>query len=262
MGHLLTLSKAGRIVASREPLHPPFRNRCRPCGAAPSDHDGPGQPSMSRSSAATAPVSFPVILAGFQIRSDLAGGGNAVSPPLVPVRPSSRDPASLPGRWRPRSQCRPSPSALASQNPSKSLSRQTSVSSRGEARLSRVEGVAVSGGCRHRAGASLSTLTTFPLPTRRTERADFPHWALARDHALAPANLTVCPSGTGGPWSAIGARPGSARISRTSPCASDTTTGAVACAGTRSLSAPTVALLHRVLQSTSLPPSIAPIPTR
>ena len=164
MGHLLTPSEAVRIVASREPLHPPFRNRCRPCDAAPSDHVGPGQPSMSRSSAATAPVSFPVILAGFPIRSDLAGGGNAVSPPLVPVRPSSRDPASLPGRWRPRSQCRPSPSALASQNPSKSLSRQTSVSSRGEARLSRVEGVAVSGGFRHRAGASASTLTSFPPP--------------------------------------------------------------------------------------------------
>ena len=61
--------------------------------------------------------------------------------------------------------------------------------------MSRVEGLAVSGGFRHSAGASVSTLTTFPLPAHRTPRADFPHWALARDHALAHAKLHLPPSG-------------------------------------------------------------------
>ena len=35
-------------------------------------------------------------------------------------------------------------------------------------RLRHVEGVADSGGCRHSAGVSVSTLTKFPLLTRRT----------------------------------------------------------------------------------------------
>ena len=65
------------------------------------------------------------------------------------------------------------------------------VESGGEARLSRGEGLAVSGGFRHIAGASGSTLTTFPLPAHRTQRADFPHWALAPDHALAHAKLRL-----------------------------------------------------------------------
>ena len=58
-------------------------------------------------------------------------------------------------------------------------------SSRGEARLSRVEGVAVADGFRPSAGASGSTLTPVPLPAHRTQRAVFPHWALGRDHAFA-----------------------------------------------------------------------------
>ena len=45
--------------------------------------------------------------------------------------------------------------------------------SRGEVRLSRVDGVSVADSFRSCAGASVSTLTTIPLPTRRTERADF-----------------------------------------------------------------------------------------
>lgn len=44
--------------------------------------------------------------------------------------------------------------------------------SRGEAHLSRVEGVAVGVGFRH-SRAPASTLTTLPLPVCRTERADF-----------------------------------------------------------------------------------------
>ena len=52
-----------------------------------------------------------------------------------------------------------------------------------------MEGVAVSVGFRYRAGASFSTLTTFPLPARRAQRADFPHPALVRDHAFAHAKL-------------------------------------------------------------------------
>ena len=60
---------------------------------------------------------------------------------------------------------------------------------RGEAHLSRVEGLAVSGGFRHRAGTSVATLTTFPLPAHRTQRTDFPRWALIRDHAFAHAKL-------------------------------------------------------------------------
>ena len=55
--------------------------------------------------------------------------------------------------------------------------------------MSRVEGVAVADGFRPSAGASVSTLTTFPLPAHRTRRADFPHWALARDHAFAHGKL-------------------------------------------------------------------------
>ena len=62
-------------------------------------------------------------------------------------------------------------------------------SSRGEARLSRVEGVAVADGFRPSAGASGSTLTPVPLPAHRTQRAVFPHWALGRDHAFAHGKL-------------------------------------------------------------------------
>ena len=40
-----------------------------------------------------------------------------------------------------------------------------------------MEGVAVADGFRPRAGASVSTLTTVPLPAHQTQRADFPHWA-------------------------------------------------------------------------------------
>ena len=39
-------------------------------------------------------------------------------------------------------------------------------------------GQADSGGFRHRAGALVSALTTFPLPAHRTQRADCPHWPL------------------------------------------------------------------------------------
>ena len=65
----------------------------------------------------------------------------------------------------------------------------TAPQSRGEARLSRVEGVAVADASRHSADASVSTLITFPLPARRTERADFQHSALVRDYAFAHAKL-------------------------------------------------------------------------
>ena len=43
--------------------------------------------------------------------------------------------------------------------------------------MSRVEGVAVADSLRPCASASVSTLTTFPFPAHRTQRADFPHWA-------------------------------------------------------------------------------------
>ena len=39
----------------------------------------------------------------------------------------------------------------------------------------RAKGVAVAGGFRHRAGASISTVTPFPLPAHRTGRALLPH---------------------------------------------------------------------------------------
>ena len=55
--------------------------------------------------------------------------------------------------------------------------------------MSRVEGVAVADGLRPRAGASVSTLTTFPLPAPRTQRAVFPPWALGRDPAFAHGKL-------------------------------------------------------------------------
>ena len=77
---------------------------------------------------------------------------------------------------------------------------------RGEVRLPRVEGLAVSGSSRHGAGASVSTLATFPLPARRTERGDFPHWALARDHALAHAKPRRPPSGV--PFAILRLAPG------------------------------------------------------
>ena len=44
-----------------------------------------------------------------------------------------------------------------------------------------------SGVQRHPTCSSHPTSTTFPLPARRTQRADFPHWALVRGHALAHA---------------------------------------------------------------------------
>ena len=47
----------------------------------------------------------------------------------------------------------------------------------------RSEGVAVAGGFRHHAGASISTVTPFPLPAPRTRRAAFPQRALQWDHA-------------------------------------------------------------------------------
>lgn len=40
-----------------------------------------------------------------------------------------------------------------------------------------MEGVAVADGFHPCAGASVSTLTTFPPPSDRTLRADFPYWA-------------------------------------------------------------------------------------
>ena len=45
---------------------------------------------------------------------------------------------------------------------------------------------------RHSAGDSASTLTTFPLPARRAERADFPRSALVRDYPFAHSELGVC----------------------------------------------------------------------
>ena len=98
-----------RQLGTVAPAGGPLRIQCRPCGTATSDHDGPSQPAMSRSSAATAPVSFPGILAAFPIRADLAVSGNVVSPPVVAGRTGGRDPASLPGHWRPRSRCWPRP---------------------------------------------------------------------------------------------------------------------------------------------------------
>ena len=47
----------------------------------------------------------------------------------------------------------------------------------------RSEGIAVAGGFRHHAGASISTMATFPLPAPRTRRAVFPQRALQWDHA-------------------------------------------------------------------------------
>ena len=48
----------------------------------------------------------------------------------------------------------------------------------------------------HEAGASVPTVTTFPLPAHRTGRAVFPHPALGRDHAVAHERLShVAPSG-------------------------------------------------------------------
>ena len=43
-------------------------------------------------------------------------------------------------------------------------------------------------------GASVSRLATIPLLARRTGRADFPHPALIRDHALRPRKARVEPS--------------------------------------------------------------------
>ena len=59
--------------------------------------------------------------------------------------------------------------------------------------MSRVEGVAVVGGFRHGADASVSTLTTVPLQAHRTRCAVFPHWALVQDQAWAYAELAVRP---------------------------------------------------------------------
>ena len=47
----------------------------------------------------------------------------------------------------------------------------------------RSEGIAVAGGFRPHAGASISTMATFPLPALRTRRAVFPQRALQWDHA-------------------------------------------------------------------------------
>ena len=75
---------------------------------------------------------------------------------------------------------------------------------------SRVEerrGPAVGGGsscCRrlsHRAGASVSTVATFPLPAHRTRRADFQHRALGRDHAFAHGKRAVRTARRVRPWS-------------------------------------------------------------
>ena len=55
----------------------------------------------------------------------------------------------------------------------------------------RSEGVAVAGGFRHHAGASFSTMATFPLPAHRTGHARFEHPALGRDHAFAHGKLAV-----------------------------------------------------------------------
>ena len=62
-----------------------------------------------------------------------------------------------------------------------------SLQSSGAAHFPGVEGVAGRDGFRHRAGASISTLNTLPLPARRSEHADFPHSALVRGHAFAHA---------------------------------------------------------------------------
>ena len=64
---------------------------------------------------------------------------------------------------------------LASAAPRPPSQRPLNRSSRGETRLSRAEGVAVADGFRPGAGASVSTLTTVPLPAPRTQRAVFPH---------------------------------------------------------------------------------------
>ena len=59
----------------------------------------------------------------------------------------------------------------------------------GEARLSRIDQVAVSGGICHRAGAPASTPTTFPLPAHQAHPAGFPRGVLVQDHAFAHAWL-------------------------------------------------------------------------
>ena len=56
-------------------------------------------------------------------------------------------------------------------------------------------GVAVAGGFRLYAGASVHVMTPFPAPSRRTVRADFPHTALTRNHhafALSRSRFGTC----------------------------------------------------------------------
>ena len=55
----------------------------------------------------------------------------------------------------------------------------------------RSKGVAVAGGFRPHAGASISTVTPFPLPAHRTGRALLTHPALGRDHTRAHGKLAV-----------------------------------------------------------------------
>ena len=90
--------------------------------------------------------------------------------------------------------------------------------SRGEGHLSRVEGVAVADGFRHRAGASVSTWTAIPLPTRRTE--------LPGEIMPAPTGKPSVHAGWGAkPWSHRASRPGRARSSRIAPRAWSPSTG-------------------------------------
>ena len=98
---------------------------------------------------------------------------------------------SLPARLRRRDRIRPTMQLIQKGpwgvlNPSESRRVEERHTCRGCGELQ------FAGGFRHRSSAAFPTLTTFPLPAHRTERAVFQHWALVRDHAFAHAKLAVC----------------------------------------------------------------------
>ena len=86
-------------------------------------------------------------------------------------------------------------------------------------------GVAVSGGCRHSAGVSVSTLTTFPLLTCRTSVEGSRTGLLLEVMPSLRQGWPTAPSGAWAPCHSTGPRSGSARTSRQAPWAFGTATG-------------------------------------
>lgn len=90
-----------------------------------------------------------------------------------------------------------------------------------------MEGVAVADGFDLCAGASVPTLTMFPLPAHRTYGVDFPHWALLRHHDFAHGkSCLVPPVDVPNRGTATVGHPGSAQLSPASPGACGLSNGA------------------------------------